>query len=87
MVHFDEQLAERIDRYIESLFVPADPVLAANIANANAASLPAINVTANQGKFLYLLARIAGARRVLEIGTPAATAPPGSGARSLPMGG
>jgi len=69
MSGFNEELAQRIDTYIESVFVPADPVLAANIANANAAGLPAINVTANQGKFLHLLARICGARRILEIGT------------------
>ena len=69
MPAFDEKLAQRIDTYIESLFVPADPILAANIANADAAGLPAINVSPNQGKLLYLLARIAGARRVLEIGT------------------
>jgi len=70
MEQFNEQLVARIDDYIEGLFcAPADPVLAANIANANAAGLPAINVTANQGKFLYLLARIAGARRIPEIGT------------------
>ena len=69
MLQFDEQLVERIDNYIEKLFVPADPILAANIAAADAAGLPHINVTANQGKFLYLLARIACARRILEIGT------------------
>ena len=66
---FDEELVQRIDGYIESLFVGDDPVLAANIENADRAGLPHINVSANQGKFLYLLARIAGARRVLEIGT------------------
>jgi predicted O-methyltransferase YrrM len=69
MRSFDEQLVQRIDGYIESLFVPGDPILAANIANADAAGLPPINVTPNQGKFLYLLARIAGVQRVLEIGT------------------
>ena len=69
MPAFNEQLARQIDTYIESLFVPADPVLAANVENAEAAGLPPINITANQGKFLYLLARIAGARRVLEVGT------------------
>jgi predicted O-methyltransferase YrrM len=69
MSGFNEELAQQIDTYIESLFVPADPVLAANIANANAAGLPAINVTASQGKFLHLLARMSGARRILEIGT------------------
>jgi len=69
MTKFDEQLAQKIDTYIESLFVPADPVLAANIANSHADGLPAIQVSATQGKLLYLLARIAGARRMLEIGT------------------
>ena len=69
MVAFDEQLAQRIDSYIESLFVPADPVLVDNIANADAAGLPSINVSPNQGKFLYLLARITGGLRILEIGT------------------
>ncbi len=69
MPGFNEQLAQRIDTYIESVFVPPDPILAANVANANAAGLPAINVSSNQGKFLHLLARISGARRILEIGT------------------
>jgi predicted O-methyltransferase YrrM len=66
---FDEELVQRIDGYIESVFVGDDPVLAANIENADRAGLPHINVSANQGKFLYLLARIAGARRILEVGT------------------
>jgi len=69
MPTFDDQLAQKIDSYIESLFVPSDPILSANIANADAAGLPPINVSPNQGKLLYLLARIADARRVLEIGT------------------
>src|SRR5690606_29310822 len=42
----------------------------AAILAANAeAGLPAIDVSPAQGKFLHLLVRIAGARRVLEIGT------------------
>ena len=69
MAAFNEQLAERIDRYIESLFVPDDAVLASNLKNADAAGLPPIQVSANQGKLLYLLVRMTGARRVLEIGT------------------
>ncbi len=46
-----------------------DAVLAAALARSEAAGLPAINVSAPQGKFLYLLARLVGARRILEIGT------------------
>lgn len=63
------QLVERIDRYIEDLFTPADPALLENLKDADAAGLPAINVSPNQGHLLYLLAKIAGAKRVLEIGT------------------
>jgi predicted O-methyltransferase YrrM len=83
---FNEQLVQKIDTYIESLFVPPDPALAANFENAAAAGLPPINVTANQGKFLYLLARIAGARRVLEIGTLGGYSTTWLG-RALPAGG
>ena len=65
----NEQLIERIDAYIEALFTPPDPALSQNLADAEAAGLPPINVSPNQGRLLYLLAKIAGARRVLEIGT------------------
>ena len=86
MAAFNEQLAERIDRYIESLFVPDDAVLASNLANASAANLPPIQVSANQGKLLYLLVRMAGARRVLEIGTLGAYSTTWMG-RALPADG
>jgi predicted O-methyltransferase YrrM len=58
-----------LDGYIDGLFAPEDPVLAAALADAEAAGLPAIQVSAGQGKFLYLLARLVGARRILEVGT------------------
>jgi len=62
-------LLDRIDAYIEELFTPSDPVLSRNLADAEAAGLPAINVSPNQGRLLYLLAKIVGATRILEIGT------------------
>jgi predicted O-methyltransferase YrrM len=58
-----------VDRYISECLVGADPALDAALAASTAAGLPAINVTPNQGKFLHLLARIQGARSILEIGT------------------
>jgi predicted O-methyltransferase YrrM len=64
-----DDLLERINAYVEDLFAPLDPVLDRNLEAADRAKLPAINVSAAQGKLLYLLARIAGARRVLEVGT------------------
>jgi len=58
-----------VDDYFARHILPADPVLDAAQEAARAADLPAISVSAAQGKFLHLLARIQGARRILEIGT------------------
>jgi predicted O-methyltransferase YrrM len=57
------------ERYLEGLFVPEVPPLAETLAASRAAGLPAIQVTALQGRYLELLARAVGARRILEIGT------------------
>ena len=57
-----------IDRYIEQLCVPPNAVFEQALRDAAAAGLPEINVSPNEGKLLYLLAKIAGARRILEIG-------------------
>ena len=62
-------MLEEIDRYIEQLCVPPNPAFEQALRNATAAGLPEINVSPNEGKLLYLLAKIAGARRILEIGT------------------
>jgi predicted O-methyltransferase YrrM len=58
-----------VDRYIASRFIPEDAALRAALGDSEAAGLPAIAVSAAQGKWLYLLARAMGARRILEIGT------------------
>ncbi|MGH7993654.1 MAG: O-methyltransferase [Limisphaerales bacterium] len=58
-----------VDRYLTDLLEPADPVLAAALADSAAAGLPSINVSPNQGKLLQVLAKIQGARNILEIGT------------------
>ncbi|SFK44592.1 O-methyltransferase [Methylocapsa palsarum] len=59
----------KIDHYFDALLVPADPALDAAIEASAAAGLPSIAVAPNQGKLLNLLARILGARTILEIGT------------------
>ncbi|MFD6882893.1 MULTISPECIES: O-methyltransferase [unclassified Rhodococcus (in: high G+C Gram-positive bacteria)] len=57
------------DTYLADFLIGDDPALDAALeANAEAGLRP-IDVAPVQGKFLYLLARIRGARRVLEIGT------------------
>ena len=62
------RLLLEIDEYIERLFVPRDPVFEQALRDAVEAGLPPINVSPNEGKLLYLLAKLAGAKRVLEIG-------------------
>jgi predicted O-methyltransferase YrrM len=65
----DDKRWSAVDAYFGATIVRQDSALeAALIANA-AAGLPPIDVSAPQGKMLYLLARIAGARKALEIGT------------------
>jgi len=86
MEPLNEQLVEQIDQYIENLFTPADPALLENLKNAEAAGLPQINVSPNQGKLLYLLVKIAGAKRILEIGTLGGYSTTWL-ARALPPGG
>ena len=79
-------LLDRINAYVEDLFAPLDAVLERNLEAATHGGLPAINVSAAQGKLLYLLAKIAGARRVLEVGTLGGFSTTWL-ARALPPGG
>ena len=63
------ELFRQIDGYIEKLFAPADAALKGALKDSSKAGLPEINVSAAEGKLLFLLARCCGARRILEIGT------------------
>lgn len=58
-----------VDRYFEDALLPQDEALDSALNANRDAGLPSIDVTPLQGKFLELLVRIAGARRILEIGT------------------
>ena len=58
-----------VDEYIVGHLIGTDPVLDATLAANEAGGLPAIDVSAAQGKMLHLLARMVGARRILEVGT------------------
>ena len=77
---------ERFERYVTELFATEDPILSKIRARHAAEHLPPINVSAEEGKLLYLLLRIIAAKRVLEIGSLGGY----SGvwlARALPPGG
>jgi len=58
-----------VDQYLNAMLVPQDAALEAALQASAAAGLPPINVAPNQGKLLHLLARLQGARAILEIGT------------------
>jgi predicted O-methyltransferase YrrM len=58
-----------VDDYVNDLVVRPDAALTEALAATAGAGMPAISVSAPQGKLLHLLARAVGARRVLEIGT------------------
>ena len=58
-----------VDDYLNSKLGNSDSALEATLAANAEAGLPAYDVTPNQGKLLYLLARMSGAKRILEIGT------------------
>jgi predicted O-methyltransferase YrrM len=65
----DETLWKAVDDYVDGLLIEPDAVLVEVLERSRAAGLPAINVSAPQGKLLYLLVQSLAARRVLEIGT------------------
>lgn len=63
------ELWGRVDDYIVDKLVDESDALGAALSVNQAAGLPAIEVSAAQGKFLNLMVTITRARRVLEIGT------------------
>lgn len=58
-----------VEHYLIDRLLPHDDALEQALADSAAAALPAISVAPTEGKMLYLLARLAGAHRILEIGT------------------
>jgi predicted O-methyltransferase YrrM len=58
-----------VDEFLDDTVLEDDPVLSAALEASDAAGLPQIAVSPQQGKFLSLLAAATGARRILEIGT------------------
>ena len=65
----DNELWTAVDQYTTDRLLPRDPALEAALKASEAAGLPSISVSPSQGKMLMLLAQLAGASRILEIGT------------------
>ena len=64
-----QDLWSAVDDYIVEHLLSSDASLDAAVAASDAAGLPAIAITPNQGKMLELLARIHNAQSILELGT------------------
>ncbi len=58
-----------VEHYIGNLFANEDQVLSSVKESLTAANMPQHSIFPNQGKFLTLLANLANATRILEIGT------------------
>jgi predicted O-methyltransferase YrrM len=64
-----QEIWKKVDDYFSAALIRPDAALEATLEANSAADLPAIDITPLQGRFLELLVRMTGARRVLEIGT------------------
>ena len=65
----NQELWTAVDNYIVETLHPSDEVLDAAVRASDDAGLPSIQVSPTQGRFMYQLAKVHGARRILEIGT------------------
>jgi len=64
-----QKLWTAVDRYISEKLVPSDPALDETQQASLRAGFPSFDLAPNQAKLLQLLARIQGAKKILEIGT------------------
>jgi predicted O-methyltransferase YrrM len=64
-----QELWSAVDRYISETFQDSDDALEAALHATASAGMPEIQIAPNQGRFLQLLAQMAGARSILEVGT------------------
>jgi predicted O-methyltransferase YrrM len=61
------EVTDELQAYMEGLLAPRDAVLARMEEEADRENIPIVE--AHEGALLYLLVRLAGAKRVLELGT------------------
>lgn len=60
---------QKVDKYISDLLGQEDKALKDTIKSLDTGGLPQISVTANQGKFLQVMAMACNATKILELGT------------------
>lgn len=64
-----EEAWHEVDRYLTQVLVQKDEALTEGLANSAREGLPAIELAPTHAKMLHLMARMVGAKRILEIGT------------------
>ena len=64
-----DTIFQRVDDYINSLLAPEDDALKQTIQSLESQNIPQISISANQGKFLQVMAKLVGAKKILELGT------------------
>ena len=64
-----KELFGSVDDYINDLLAPEDDALAAAERAIVESGIPQISVSKNQGKFLQVLTKLCGAKKILEVGT------------------
>lgn len=84
--HPQQSTWDAVDRALEAWLAPQDDALLAATQSAARAGLPEVAVSPAQGRLLEVLARVIGARRILELGTLAGFSTIWL-ARALPAGG
>jgi caffeoyl-CoA O-methyltransferase len=65
----DNQIFEKVDNYISELLGTEDKALRSATSLIESKKIPNASISANQGKFLQILALACNAKRVLELGT------------------
>ncbi len=58
-----------VDEFMEDLYLGDDPVMEEILKSSMEGDLPEISVSPNQGKMLWMMARLMGAKTILEVGT------------------
>lgn len=65
----NDHIFGKLDEYLTNLFSLEDDILKQTEASIRENGMPEHSVSANQGQFLYLLAKLCRAKRIIEVGT------------------
>ncbi len=65
----EETIYQRVDNYLSKTFSLEDSILKETESSIVQNGMPEHSVSANQGQFLYLLAKMCNAKNIIEVGT------------------